>query len=409
MREAHAHIFQLGRSLTMLDCSQCTSREAMIEAIAEHSQTLKPDQWVLAHSARPEAWSDTRWPSRQELDHAADGRPVCAWCFDYHALVASSSALEHAKIDQQTTIDRGIIELSHDGTPTGVLYELAALRLWDSVPEPDADARKSLVLSACMHLEALGFNEVHDLKSQTWLGPLLAELRNERQTTLSFELFPLIPDLEATLATRDQWESDQLKLAGTKIFTDGTLNSRTAWMLEPYTDTRTTGTPMMTPSEIDDAMMLSKSQGLPVAAHAIGDGAVRAVLDSIERTQCTNMGARIEHLELVHDEDITRFAQLGVIASVQPCHLLPDIESLRACLSDRLDRVLPLRSLLESGLIAGESLLFGSDVPIVRANHEDSLQAAMHRRRVDMDESEAIGFDQRLTERESLACFGNSS
>lgn len=406
MREAHAHIFQLGRSLTMLDCSACDNRDAMIEAISVHSQTLRPNQWVLAHSARPEAWSDTRWPTRQELDHAAGGRPVCAWCFDYHALVASSSALEHAKIDADTKIDRGIIELADDGTPTGVLYELAALRLWDSVPEPDADARKSLVLSACKHLESLGYNEVHDLKSQAWLGPLLAQLHDAHETTLSFELFPLIPDLEATLATRDQWESDQLKLAGTKIFTDGTLNSRTAWMLDPFTDSGTTGTPMMTPSEIDDAMEYSKSHSLPVAAHAIGDGAVRAVLDSIERTRCTHLGARIEHLELVHEDDIPRFNELGVVASVQPCHLLPDIESLRAAVPDRLDRVLPLRSLLESGLIAGESLLFGSDVPIVRANHKDSIQAAVHRRRAGMDESEAIGYEQRLTESEALKCFG---
>jgi predicted amidohydrolase YtcJ len=406
MREAHAHIFQLGRSLTMLDCSACVSREAMIEAIAEHSRMLRPDQWVLAHSARPEAWPDPTWPTRHELDKASDHRPVCAWCFDYHALVGSTTALEHAGIDQHSKIDRGIIEVGDDGTPTGVLYEHAALALWNAVPEPDAESRRSVVLSACHHLESLGFNEAHDLKSQPWLGPLLAQLRDERQTTLSFQLFPLIPDLKASLDSRAEWESDDLKLAGTKIFTDGTLNSRTAWMLDPYTDTGTTGTPMMTHDEIDESMLLSKSHGLPVAAHAIGDGAVRAVLDSIERTQCTNFGARIEHLELVHADDIPRFHELGVIASVQPCHLLPDVESLRACLSDRLDRVLPLRSLLESGLIAGESMLFGSDVPIVRANHEDSVQAAVHRRRDDMDESDAIGIDQRLTEREAMSCFG---
>ena len=406
MREAHAHIFQLGRSLTMLDCSGCESREAMIEAIWKHSSTLKPNDWVLAHSARPEAWDDVRWPTRQELDHAADGRPVCAWCFDYHALVASSSALAHAGIDADSKIDRGIIELADDNTPTGVLYELAALKLWDSVPEPDADSRRSLVLSACKHLESLGYTEVHDLKSQPWLGPLLAQLRDANETNLAFQLFPLIQDLDATLATRNQWESGDLKLAGTKIFTDGTLNSRTAWMLEPFADSGTTGTPMMTPDEIDDAMRISKSHNLPVAAHAIGDGAVRAVLDSIERTRCTDMGARIEHLELVHESDIARFHELGVIASVQPCHLLPDIESLRAGVPDRLDRVLPLRSLLDSGLVAGQGLLFGSDVPIVRANHEDSIQATVHRRREGMDESEAIAFDQRLTGSEALACFG---
>ncbi len=406
MREAHAHLFQLGRSLTMLDCSGCQSREAMLDSIEAFCQRLKPSDWVLAHSVRPEGWADPRWPSRQELDHASDNRPACAWCFDYHSMGASSSALAHAGISGDTTIDRGIIELDNDGTPTGVLFEHAALKLWSSVPEPDATQRRSHVLSACLHLSKLGFTEVHDLKSQPWLGQVLHDLQTAGEITQRFQLFPLTKDLDATISTRDQWESDKLVLAGTKIFTDGSLNSRTAWMLEPYTDTHTTGTPMMTAQEIDDAMLKSKAHDLPVAAHAIGDAAVRAVLDSIERTQCTNMNARIEHAELIHPGDIARFVELGVIVSVQPCHLLPDIEALNTGLGDRLDRVLPLRSLIESGCIPGKTLIFGSDVPIVRADHQDSIQAAVHRRRNGMPDSEAIGLNQRLTRDESLACFG---
>jgi predicted amidohydrolase YtcJ len=118
-----------------------------------------------------------------------------------------------------------------------------------------------------------------------------------------------------------------------------------------------------------------------------------------------HMHARIEHAEIIHPDDIPRFAQLGAIASIQPCHLLPDIETLNAGLADRFDRVLPLRSLIEAGCVPGEGLIFGSDVPIVRANHEDSILAAVHRGRADMPESEAIGLDQSLSNQESLACF----
>lgn len=407
MREAHAHIFQLGRSLTMLDCSNCSSRDELLALVAASTKSCAQHEWVLAHSARPEGWDDSLWPSRLELDHASDGRAVCVWCFDYHALAASTAALAHAGIQSDTKIDRGIIELDSQGEPTGVLYEHAALALWNTVPEPIAEQRMSLVRSACDHLRSLGYKEVHDLKAQPWLGPVLADLQASGEITQSFQLFPLVPDLEATLATCPQWASNKLILAGTKIFTDGTLNSRTAWMLEPYADKATTGTPMMTLDEIDEAMLVSKQHNLPVAAHAIGDGAVRAVLDSIERTKCTNMGARIEHLEVLHPNDVPRFAQLGVIASVQPCHLLPDIEALNTVIPDRLDRVLPLRSLLKSGCVPGETLLFGSDVPIVRANHEDSIQAAVHRRRKDMPESGAVSIDQSLTEAESIACFSS--
>jgi len=390
----------------MLDCSGCQSREAMLDSIAAFSQSLQSTDWVLAHSVRPEGWADPRWPSRQELDHASDNRPVCAWCFDYHSMGASSSALDHAGISSETIIDRGIIELDSDKTPTGVLFEHAALKLWSSVPEPDPSQRRSHVLSACQHLCKLGFTEIHDLKAQPWLGQALHDLQVAGEINQRFQLFPLTKDLDSTLATRVQWESDRLVLAGTKIFTDGSLNSRTAWMLDPYTDTDTVGTPMMSHQEIDDAMLKSKAHNLPVAAHAIGDAAVRAVLDSIERTRCTHMSARIEHAELIHPDDIARFVELGVIVSVQPCHLLPDIEALNTGLSDRLDRVLPLRSLINSGCVPGESLLFGSDVPIVRADHEDSIQAAVHRRREGMPESDAIGPSQRLTRDESIACFG---
>lgn len=407
MREAHAHIFQLGRSLTMLDCSKCESREHMLGLIADRAATLGLGEWVLAHSVRPEGWPDPRWPNRHELDAAGGNRPVCAWCFDYHSMGASTPALAHAGINARSKIDRGIVELDARGDMTGVLYEHAALVLWSSVPEPDAAHRRSLVISACEHLKALGFNEIHDLKSQPWLGPLLKELQGEGVIHQRFELFPLVQDLDATLATRASWENSELKIAGTKIFTDGALNSRTAWMLEPYCDTPSTGTPMMTPQEIDDAMLLSKSHGLPIAAHAIGDAAVRAVLDSIQRTGCTDMHARIEHLELVHPDDLSRFKSLGVVASVQPCHLLPDMEALRTGLHDRLDRVFPLRSLIESGLELGTELIFGSDVPIVRANHGDSIQAAVYRRRDGMNESNAIGIDQALSLEESLACFGH--
>ncbi|MFK7758330.1 MAG: amidohydrolase [Phycisphaerales bacterium] len=405
MREAHAHLFQLGRSLTMLDCSACLSREEMLERVADRSQKLDQHEWILAHSVRPEGWPDPRWPTRYELDHASDNRAVSAWCFDYHSMGVSTKALEHAGITSTSVIDRGIVELGDDGSPTGVLYEHAALELWSSVPEPSIDSRRTLLISACSHLKDLGFDEVHDMKAQPWLGLLLDELRRSGHVKQRFELFPLVKDLDATLETRAAWESDGLKLAGTKIFTDGALNSRTAWMLDKYIDKPTHGTPMMSLQEIDDAMLMSNAHNLPVAAHAIGDAAVRAVLDSIERTGCAHSGSRIEHLELVHPDDINRFAELGVIASVQPCHLLADIEALNTGLGDRLSRVLPLRSLIDSGLEPGKSLIFGSDVPIVRADAEDSIQAATMRRRPEMPQERAINYEQRLTRDECIACF----
>ncbi|MEL7484376.1 MAG: amidohydrolase family protein, partial [Planctomycetota bacterium] len=134
----------------------------------------------------------------------------------------------------------------------------------------------------------------------------------------------------------------------------------------------------------------------------LGDGAVCAVLDAVERVRPPRWMVRIEHAEVIDAADVPRFAELGVIASVQPCHLLVDIEALGRALPDRVDRVLPLRELIDSGLEPGQTLLFGSDAPIVRPDPEDSIRAAVHRSRPD---SVAIAPDQAISESEAWSCF----
>jgi len=409
LREAHAHIFQLGRSLSMLDLGKCESREQMLDEISTFAKSLGDHDWLLAHGARPEQWDDQRWPTREQLDHASNDRPVAAWCFDYHAMVASSAALRYAMIDSGTKIKTGIVELDTNNEPTGLLLEHAALRMWNRVPEPDGDQRRTLVLQACTHLRDLGFSEVHDLKAQPWLGTLLSELLGSGEIDMRFELFPLIPDLEPSLEAQRSGIDDRVRIAGGKIFVDGTLNSRTAWMLHPFADGNPDypcGTPMMSPAAIEKALLTCKEHDLPLAAHAIGDAAVRATLDAIDRTGCNDTGCRIEHAEVIDEADIHRFIDQSVIVSMQPCHLLPDIEALRRALPERLDRVLPIMELLKAGLAPGLDLLFGSDVPIVRANAQDSIQAAVHRRRVGMDASEAISIGHAIDEATAWACFG---
>lgn len=408
LREAHAHIFQLGRSLSMLELGGCGSAEAMLDAIAARAQSLGEGEWLLAQGARPQGWDNPSWPSRAQLDHAGGGRPVVAWCFDYHAIVASSEALTHAKIDASTTIESGVVELDDAGEPSGLLLEHAALRMWNSVPEPDDSQRRELVLAACRHLIGLGFSEVHDLKAQPWLGTVLSELLGSGEFDMRFELFPLVPDLKASIEAQRGGFDERVRIAGGKCFVDGTLNSRTAWMLHPYADGRAeqpNGVAMMTTKQIDNALLACKEHGLPLASHAIGDAAVRAVLDAIERNGCERTRCRIEHAELIDAADLRRFVELGVIASLQPCHLLADMEALRRAVPDRLDRVLPIRSLLKSGLAPGIDLLFGSDVPIVRGNPEDSIQAAVHRCRAGMSESEAINPAEAIDEETAWACF----
>lgn len=409
LREAHAHIFQLGRSLSMAQLSACACADEMLEALAQHARALKPGDWVLAHGARPDAWDNPAWPTRTELDHACGDRSVVAWCFDYHALVASSAALGNAEINRHSRFENGRVELDTDGQPTGLLIEEAALAMWTRVPEPPNAQRRDMVRRACLHLQSLGYEEVHDLKAQPWLGVVLTELLEAGEIGMRFQLFPLVSDLDASLAAQRDGLSDAVSIAGGKIFVDGTLSSRTALMLAPFADGNPaypSGTAMMNATAIDEALIQCRIHALPLAAHAIGDGAVRMTLDAIERTGCAGTGCRIEHAEVIDKLDVGRFAGLGVIASLQPCHLLPDIEALRRALPHRLDRVLPIKELIESGLRPGVDLLFGSDAPIVGADPHDSVVAATQRRRAGMDKALAINPEQAIDEATAWACFG---
>lgn len=395
----------------MLDLSGCSSQEEMIDLLSSRAKLVSPDDWILAHGARPDGWSVACWPGIAELDRACDNRAVVAWCFDYHRLVASSRALKIAGIDSDTRIESGRVVLDDSGNPTGELLEHAALAMWNAVPEPVETQRIELVRSACLHLESMGFVEMHELKSQTWLGGVLSDLFSAGEISLRSTLFPLMKDLRESISLSTQWNNSGVKLGGGKIFVDGTFNSRTAWMLEPFADGHKDypcGTPMMKTPQIDRMIQVCKDANLPIAAHSIGDGAVRAVLDSIERVGCQHRGCRIEHAELIDQSDIERFKSLGVVASIQPCHLLPDIEALNKAVPNRLDRVFPIRELIESGLEPGTDLIFGSDVPIVRANPQDSIQAAVHRRRVGMKEPQAIALGQRITEDQAWECFSAS-
>ena len=148
----------------------------------------------------------------------------------------------------------------------------------------------------------------------------------------------------------------------------------------------------MSEDETCAAIERADAMGLPIAAHAIGDRAVNSVLNALERVRPGSRGHRIEHAELIAWDDIERIVKLrdevGLKISVQPCHLLVDVEALHRAVPDRRERVLPVRALIEAGLKPGVDLLFGSDTPIVHPRHEDSIQAATLRRR---DDSAAIG------------------
>lgn len=432
MREAHAHISAFGQSLTIPSLASCRSVAECLDSVRRASERAAPGAWLRFHSARVESWAERRWPAIGELDRAAGESPCVLMSFDHHAAAANTAALcasglrpgdvvtpeGEVRSSAEGPIGCGEVCTDGFGRATGLLLEHAAYRAWNMAPPPNAEGRRRGIALALKLLSELGFTEVHDLHSEPSLGHDLARL--ERRGELGVRRVRLYPpasesrDPALFRHLKSEWESNALRVAGFKVFADGTLNSRTAFMLQRYRDPipdSPRGRAMVTEGELDDAVRRAESLGLHLAVHAIGDAAVRMVLDSFERAGTPREPGnrhRVEHAEIVDEADVERFAQLGVVCSVQPCHLLADVEVLRSQLPHRLDRVLPLRDLIDSGCGPGGDgglLWFGSDVPIVRPDPSDSVQAAVHRRRTGDLPGSAIAPGQAITSDEAITAF----
>ena len=389
LREAHCHIAPFGASLSLPSLSACASLGEMLERVRADAARLPAGGAIRSLHARHQAWPEQRWPTMSELDAAAAGRAVVVMSFDHHEAVASSAALAKAGVTAGQRIgEKGLVQSDAQGQATGLLIEDAAYVVWNALASDQAGIETVMrdTLAALRHYAAMGFAEVHDLRTEPVFARALLDLDATGElTTLGVRvaMFPLIEHLQEVDAMTRAARAKRVTLAGGKLFVDGTLNARTAATLEPCTDPlpgEPLGRMMVTAAQIDDAVRACDSIGLPLATHAIGDRAVREVLDSHERVRPRARGQRIEHCELVHPRDVPRFVEMGITASVQPCHLLADVPALTRLHPHALERVLPLRSLLTSGLKPGRldaGLVFGSDAPIVRPEPEDSIIAAM--------------------------------
>ncbi len=413
MTEAHAHVGALGEWLSMPDLAACTGIECCLDTLGAASRDGAG--WVRGVGARVAGWSEQRWPTIEEMDRACPDHPCVLMSFDLHAACANSAALQAAGLAPGVAVGANglVVQDERTGEPTGLLLEDAAHAVWRAAPEPDQQTRREFARLGAASLASLGYHEVHDMHAPAWLAEALVDLEASGELALRVALYAPWQELES--GAFPEVRAERVRLVGGKVFVDGTLNSRTALMLQPYSDPiagMERGQQMLTSADLDRAYRVCESRGIHLACHAIGDGAVRCVLDAIERVRPSVPGQRIEHAELIDERDVARFVQLGVVASVQPCHLLADIEALRQHVGGRLDRVLPLRELVDAGCepgnLAGPGLVFGSDAPVVRADPSDSIQAATRRRRRAMDEHEAIAIEQAIDEGTARRAFGGS-
>jgi predicted amidohydrolase YtcJ len=384
--DSHIHLLALGANLDRVALSGVASLEAVQQRVAAAARAAHPGEWVLGWGWDHSLWPGGRLPDRTLLDHVAPDVPVALRRKDGHLVWVNSAALAAARIRRETPDPPGgRIGRFPDGEPNGLLFETAIDLIDRAIPEmTEAQAVRALQ-RAIAELHRVGVLGAHIPE-----GPLtlraLQRLDQAGQLQLRATVMLAYRSLDAALQTglRTGFGGGRLRIGPVKIFADGSLGSETAAMLEPFEgQPHNRGIMILSEKELQEAVARAAQGGLACAIHAIGDRANRVVLDAFEATrtdwQPAGLRQRIEHVQLLHPDDVGRLAALGVIASMQPIHATQDMELVDRLWGKRGRYAYAFRSLLDRGT----AIAFGSDAPVESADPLAGIYAAVTRRRAD--------------------------
>ncbi|MFJ9767335.1 amidohydrolase [Streptomyces erythrochromogenes] len=392
--DGHSHPVS-GAELTHgLDLSGCSDLGQVRETLARGVRELAPGAWLHGWGLDPNAFGD-RPVDSAPFDAVLDGVPALLLLFDAHSMVASRRALELAGVDGPRTFDQASAEVVCDaaGRPTGLLLEDAACQLVERVaPQPTRGERRDRLAAALRAMAASGLTGAHVMDANGDSLAFLAELDAAGELPLRLRVAPWCQpgtDADGVRALIEQqgaggalWRTD-----GVKIFMDGTIDNGTAWLERPDCHGESTHAFWPDPSVYTRIIGEFHRAGVPTATHAIGDAAVRHVLDAVEKARSgsgTGRGVRhrVEHIETVPDDTLRRFGELDVIASMQPTHCCDFTRAdhtdnwSRRLGEERAARAWRCRDLWD----AGATVVLGSDWPIAPFPPLGVMAGARHRR-----------------------------
>ncbi|MDR3740018.1 MAG: amidohydrolase [Terracidiphilus sp.] len=386
--DAHAHLGGAGRTKLNVDLTGVESLDAMLAKIKGFADAAPAGHWLTGGNWDHTLWKDKKLPTRQDLDRVAGDHPAFLDRIDGHIAIANTAALKAAGITGATAAPQGgAIDLDGSGQPTGILRESAQDLVYKVIPPPTSEDRRKGDELAINDALAHGVTSVQD--NSCWEDFLVFE-QMEKEGALHLRITEWLP-FKAPLAELEQMRAhhdahDPLLHTGMlKGFMDGSLGSRTAAMKAPFADdAKNTGLPQYTQDELNKMTLERAKAGFQIGFHAIGDKAAAMALDAFAQTmdhcpdvrkedkdpkklpQCWEPVAhgardRVEHAQVVDPADIPRFKALGVIASMQPNHLLTDMN----WAEDRLGEKRAAYSYAwKAFLDAGVPLAFGTDYPV---------------------------------------------
>lgn len=374
LTDAHVHLSTWALARRRVELHHAATLEAGLETVRGWAEANPGAEWV-----RGLGWDANRWgrfPGRAELDAIVPDRPVYLESHDIHAAWLNSEGLRRCGITRNTPDPEGG-EIERDpltGEPTGILKENAKWLADRRLPEPSADEVRDALLDAQREAHRLGLTGVHSVEIDGWAhwGDLLV------RDLLRLRVLQTVPlgrlDAAIELGLRSGVGGEWLRQGGVKMFLDGALGSRTAWLRAPYEGTDDRGIQTLSAEEFRETVRRAAGAGISSTVHAIGDAAVELALDVLSAVPAPSaMPHRIEHVQLCPPDLWERMGRSGLVGSVQPVHLMSDIAAAEQHWAHERSRgAYPFAALQRAGM----TLAFGSDVPVESCDPRLGLFAA---------------------------------
>ena len=407
----HVHFISGGFYLLGIDLRPANTTSEFKKILKEYSKK-NAGKWITGGYWDHEKWEVKDLPTKEMIDEVVSEQPVFVDRLDGHMGVANSFALELAGVTKDTESPEGglIVKDPVTGEPTGVLKDNAMYLVTKHIPDPTPDENYQALIAALDEAKRLGITSVQDITYGDALSAFEKAKDEGKLTCRIFTRWPIADyknHVEKNITAG--FGDDLIRMGSLKAFADGSLGSSTAWFFERYDqDTMTTGLAMdiITDGSLEKWSLDADKNNLQLSVHAIGDKANSYMLDLFEKIISENpkwdRRFRIEHAQHVRFEDINRFAQLGVIASVQPYHCIDDgVWAEKRIGPDRIKYTYPFKSFLDAGV----KMCFGTDWYVAPLNPLLGIYAAVTRRTLDDKNPDGWIPEQKISVEDAIKCY----